>query len=161
MDIPKIFVALIVVALVWTADFLVKKRKRAAAAKNALQQRVQLLNDLPQHIFDTVHQCSKYLRIPPERVLDLNEPIEIELPVRHGCGRYIPTNLMITQHLQGAIRSLCDAKAALLVNDLFLADVKLNSAQTSLQAALRGKELRDAETAAKEETQLALQAVRK
>lgn len=160
MDIPKIVVALIVVALIWTADFLVKKRKRAAAAKNALQ-REQLLNDLPQRIFDTVHKCAKYLRIPPERVLDLNEPIEIELPVRHGCGRYIPTNLMITQHLQGAIRSLCDARAALLVNNIFLADVQLNSAQTALQSALRGKELRDAETAAKEETQLALQAVQK
>lgn len=126
MSINPIIIALISLALIWTADFLVKKRRRTA-----------------------------------ERVLDLNEPIEIELPVRHGCGRYIPTKRMITQHLQGAIRSLCDAKAALLVNDLFLADVQLNRAQTSLQAALRGKELRDAETTALAETQKALQAVKK
>ncbi len=161
MNINPIIIALISLALIWTADFLVKKRRRTAAAGIVRQQREQLLNDLPQRIFDTVHQCAKYLRIPPERVLDLNEPIEIELPVRHGCGRYIPTNRMITQHLQGAIRSLCDARAALLVNDLFLADVQLNSAQTSLQAALRGKELRDAETTALAETQKALQAVKK
>ncbi|MBP9091041.1 hypothetical protein KBI23_08430 [bacterium] len=161
MDIPKIIIALIALALVWTADFLVKKRKRAAAIIYERQLREQLLNDLPQRIFDTVHKCAKYLRIPPERVLDLNEPIEIELPVRCGYGRYIPTNLMITQHLQGAISSLCDARAAILVNDLFLADVKLQSVETSLQAALRGKELRDAETAALAETQLALQAVQK
>ncbi len=160
MNIHPIVIALTALALIWTADFLVK-RKRAAAVISERQQREQLLNDLPQRIFDTVHQCAKYLRIPPERVLDPNEPIEIELPVRHGCGRYIPTNLMITQHLQGSIRSLCEARAALLVNDLFLADVKLNSAQTSLQAALRGKELRDAETTALAETQRALQAVQK
>lgn len=140
---------------------MVKKRKRAATAQNALQQREQLLNDLPQRIFDTVHQCAKYLRIPPERVLDLNEPIEIEPPRFRSYGRYIPTNVMITQHLQGAIRNLCDARAAFLVNNMFLADVHLQSAETSLQAALRGKELRDAEATAKQETQLALQAFQK
>jgi len=161
MNITPFVTTLIALTLVWTAYFLLKKRKRAAAVISERQQREQLLNDLPQRIFDTVHQCAKYLRIPPERVLDLNEPIEIELPVRHGCGRYIPTNLMITQHLQSAIRSLCDARAALLVNDLFLADVKLSSAQTSLQTALHGKELRDAETTALTETRLALQAVQK
>lgn len=161
MNIPQIIIALISLALVWTADFLVKKRRRAAAARNVLQQREQLLNDLPQRIVDTVHQCAKYLRIPPERVLDLNEPIEIEFPRFRGYGRYIPTNLMITQHLQGAIRSLCDARAAIIVNNLFLADVQLQSAETALQAALRGKELRDAEAAALVETQQALQAVQK
>lgn len=161
MNITLIVISIIALAVIFAADFYIKKHNRVAAASRERQDREQLLNDMPQRIFDTTHKCAKYLRVPPERVLDLTEPMEIEAPKPPGCGRYIPTNVMITQHLQGAVRTLCDAKAAFLINDLFLADALLLKIETSLQSALRGQQLRNIEAIAEEETQQALQALRK
>ncbi|MDP3506527.1 MAG: hypothetical protein Q8T09_00925 [Candidatus Melainabacteria bacterium] len=161
MNITPIIMALLAfIALLFISKALFSgMQRRSRAVKFSRANAITLLHLQPKRIFDTVHQCAQYLSIPPERVLDLNVLIEMEDPELPVYGRYIPSNVMITTKLQMATRHLQDAHAALIDNDMELVWQYLESIDRTLGYAVRGKVLRDAETAALAETQKALQAV--
>ena len=160
MNITLFLISVAAVAALCVA-LISRKRRSTKALQQQSKNIEEFLQGQTQRIIDTVQQCANYLRIPPERVLDLMEPIEIEAPLPPGLGRYIPTDAMITYHLQSAVRSLCEARAAFLDNNDPLARESIVSMEQSLHYALRGKELRDAEATALAETQKALQAAQK
>ncbi len=163
MNITPIIIALLAfIALLFISKaHFTGKQRRSRASKFSRANAIKLLHLQPKLIFDTVHQCAQYLSIPPERVLDLNELVEMEDPELPGYGHYIPSNVMITSNLQMATRYLQDAHAALIDNDMELVWQHLESTERTLGYAVRGKVLRDAEAAAFAETQRALQAVQK